>query len=241
MACVSKAHRWGDGAAFLTMCLDLAHHACDNMRWSCCPSPCVISQALLRCSPDLIPWFLWTWEVTVTHVLVPSQPQKLFSHCSKGSTGCRSDAIPTPVWNKCPWVWRIAGRSLGSASQQCCVPVSHSKHPLAQLSHLHLAPFWLQVKCWILHMVTRKKRAFSRWAVKQEDTDEWQKYQKGTSCSFSSTPFPLCFLKGVMLLPKGSRPQDHEVSLLSRVLLGVAAGCEELAALAMFSDCFGLK
>lgn len=44
-----------------------------------------------------------------------------------------------------------------------------------------------------------------------------------------------------MPLPKGSRLQDPEPSLLSWVLVGVAAGCEESAASATFFGCFGLK
>jgi len=138
---------------------------------------CTIPQVPLWCAPDPLPWLhLNMRRYCYSHSWFPANHRSYLLTVPKAALAVGLMQSPTPVRNKCPWVWRGAGRSLGSASQQCCVPVSHSKHPLAQLSHLHLTPPWLQVRRWILHMVTGEERVFSRWTVMQEDRDEWQKY-----------------------------------------------------------------
>lgn len=126
---------------------------------------------------------------------------------AKDSTSCRSDAVSAMLFVGLPLhgsvTFSVKGSWKGFRLSQPAVSACPDQAPFGSTLPSPPRSFLAQIKCWFLHMVARERRAFSRGKMKQEDMEEWEKYQKVISWCFLYLPFSLHFLRCIMPLPKG--------------------------------------
>lgn len=131
------------------MYLDLAHHPC--VTWggpAALPHLCSPvhhpTGAPLMCSRSPPLASSEHEKVLLLTFLVPSQPQELSSHCSKGSPGCRSDAIPHPcaeqVSLSVKGSWKELGLSQPAVLCACFTQQAPFGSTLPSPPHSSLAP-----------------------------------------------------------------------------------------------------